>query len=673
MMDGVSQSSTRSSVSPNPPLFDFEMRQTSTSPPPAPPYNPMQQSVAVSSGGKSDGEEVVESTTATPPYNTILSSESEELADSKPPPAYSAVKEPTVLKESSDSSSEKEKYENLKQELRQKFAEVTDEYKQLEDKLRSENRTLEEKMRSETHQWEEKDLELKKVHKMLDLQSQLMQEQLESVRTREEEVKNKEEQLATTKGDFESRESALSEIEQKHSERERAVQCREVTVARLAKQNDGLMRLKKASTREISTETDQQPPPLPPQPLSKPGRSTATQTAPDVKNQTTSMDENILMEQTTSLHSSISLRKLQQLAEEAQGKSEHATAMWTTIKRKEGMLKEWEATLRGKESAVAEAEKRIAESTKVIQDINELSEVLVKAANAAESKLLDELDERLSRRLHHRERKVLMRDTSLASPQAIADQISALEAWEHELESIRTSLHQNSLQVKRILSNIIPNIITTTPPCSEDELRARETAMRDKETRWSTFLRREIEHRSLEAQRFDVLERLKDVCTKEEEMSSLQVRLNEEMVAVSSREVAVRRIEDEAARVLSRMDKISGMRIEIEKRESLTVEAEASNRQRTLHLEREFDRLRQRHELLREKEKSFEKRVEIELDLVRKSGHHHVRRSESSSLIPCHSVSPDPTLPQPDQLESAVLSITSMLDNYVKEKSVGKQ
>eukprot|EP01059_Diplonema_ambulator_P020028 TRINITY_DN33719_c0_g1_i1.p1 TRINITY_DN33719_c0_g1~~TRINITY_DN33719_c0_g1_i1.p1 ORF type:complete len:638 (+),score=267.37 TRINITY_DN33719_c0_g1_i1:85-1998(+) len=629
---------SRASVSPNPPFFDFDcVRQTSTTPPPAPgPYNPLP-------GGLG--------------YGGVNSPKTFERHPPPPP-----------IPHDTEAPSERERYELLQAELKEKFIKVQHEYADLEANLKADyaaheaklNNLLEEQKREsqdlllqKEKEWYQKDEELRQLHKMMALQQQLMEEQLESIKAKERELHAKEAEMKARLEEqrysprrvrldqeatlLHEKVAQIEALEQRLIDKEKTFKDREITIARLEKQNVGFKRMQRAVQSTIGTSTDV---------------ATADRHAQCTA---TTCDASTCTEEEDGWVNDVSKITLRE--REAEDRYSHAEAMWTSAKRREAMLKDWEEKLQEKETIVMQKECEYGHIEQTHERVLGMTEILVKAAAAAESKLVDELDERLTRRLHAREKQVLMR--TQVTQQSIKEDQAALELWEKELEGVRTMLHEKAQQIKQVLGVSTAEVVFT----SEEDLKAREAAMREKETRWAAFLRREIEHRSLEAQRFDLGERVKEVSRRERELDGRQMKLNEEKVRVSTREVEAKRIEDEAARVIQRLDTVHGLRTKAETEMREVKEKEALNEIKSQQIEKEYAKMRQRWDLLREKEKRFELRLQLERQ--------QVPTPAPSPAGTLHMSTPLPQTPAPraSNLENAVYSITNMLDSLARSSS----
>eukprot|EP00755_Sulcionema_specki_P018764 Sspe_Gene.67699::Locus_39946_Transcript_1_1_Confidence_1.000_Length_1843::g.67699::m.67699 len=521
------------------------------------------------------------------------------------------------------------RYEALQRDLQAKFDRVQAEYHQLEAHLRAEYREKEANLQSALREqeaasrkameerervWNAKEEDLKQVHRALEVQNSLMQEQLQATHMREKEVEARERELAARPGRRE--EVSLSALEQKLRDKERAIEEREVTVVRLERQMKGMQRLRQAVMHDV-------------------GVSVHPNCA-DKGEQATPEHESI----STSCDGDTPLRSLVSREKAAEDKECHANALWASAKRREGMLREWEATLRQRETsmasmgaeearqrshieqleqAVAQREREVVRcerrSHEVASEQRAAAVALKKAAEACLTRLSEMNEERLVRCLHARERRTLLRTTTVSDDE-MKDRVATLAALEKELEEMRESMHRKAESVNLIVAQALESNSRQMSPTRgvdphshhEADLRARENVVSDKEARWHSFLARETsDHRSLEAQRFGIAEQLLEVDRRMAALRDKEGALAAEAQRIRDREVAAKRMEEEAARVLGRLEEMHSLRKAVEARVLDAEVKEAHVKKMEQSLDDEAKRLCRRWDVLRAKEKRLEK------------------------------------------------------------------
>eukprot|EP00659_Diplonema_papillatum_P015657 gene15657-23901_t len=686
----------RQSISPNPRRFDVvDARQVSPTPPPPPaPYSPIIVRGGADSLGGIDSDELSPAHGRRALLLELALPAHSPPTQGMPPQAPASPLKTAELGERAarfEAREEKMKYVALQADLKRKFEKIQDEYRGLEAELRADcaERVIRAMAGGETGTADHarKDAELRQLHRMLETQHNLMQEQLRSVEQREADLAAKEAALLRTDDppplDDPSAPSP-SDRERQLEIRERTVADRELTAARLERQLRGLQRMRKAAAADAACQAG--------------GAAAAADAAAQTEDE-----------------GGVDLQGAAERHEAAAQQLGHAEAMWAAAQRKEKMLGDWEEGL-------AEREKEVISAVEGRKYLKEAAVALMQAACLAESRVTNELDERLVRRLHQRERLTLLRSEDAAA-QSLAEQKKALESWEHELELSRTNLHQTALLVRNKVLQLTPDgndptlrhllgrfddfpdrggsaatgismegslalVSAKNPgdrvaevkytPALEEELRAREQALLDREAQWSVFLNREVHaHGSLEAQRFDANERLREVERREAEMEEKQRRLNEDVVRVGEREIAAQRAEDEAAKVLARLDNLHCQRQRVEQREKRAEGEAAAVAAKARQVQRERDRLEERGQLLRDREKRLEHRLTLEAQ-----GHRRLPAKDpppGEALVPRSPLSPItlfPTTPanallaakpqkppKSGNLEEAVYSFTSMLDS----------
>ena len=579
-------------------------------------------------------------------------------------------------------------YDRLQRELKEKFAILQREYADREAAMRQDFmdkvQTLQEALSNQEAQhkaaagdraaeWARKEADMRQLHEVVTVQQTLMEEQLQALKRREESALR----LEGKQGDaLRAREAELAALEQALADKERSVQEREMTAAHMEKQQAGLQRLlQKASFMTVAAvNTD---------------LSFAAQTTDCLaRNEEAGFSRCVGTDNAATCAAFAArgvlaeaaaqtcageldegcdgdLAAMRAMAAELDAKKSRAEAMWTSARRREQMLGEWEARLAAREEQSRGAGEHL-------QRLGELAERLAVAVKAAEVKLLDQYEECLARKMHRKEKASLMYPSQRAAAAAAAGELQnfastssrglvcagggagggggslgfdqqqrceELALWEREMLSLRDSLHEMCILVKNALhARPGPSVdgaaapgsptsasavaaaaaaaATTAPPplgggaatlllSSEQEVRARALALQDKEARFDEFLRKEVDTRSLEAQKFEAAERQRALNRQERELEDRQQAVNESVVRVSQREVKARQLEQEASKVITRLDASHRMKAALERKQDEIRTAEAVVAQRSHQAEREFDKMRQRWELLRDRERRF--------------------------------------------------------------------
>ena len=676
-----------------PPQSEPPLRQVSTTPPPAPgPYIPTGQA-----GGTTTTNTFASTALTYPSHNTTpnttfsnnsapsSSFASNRGSESSPPPPPPPPPAPPVAQTQRTTQQD---YESLQRSLKAKFDKVQAEYELREAGLIqsvAEVTAERDALRGKQKAWGKKDADMKSLHEVIAVQQALMEEQLESLRRREENAAKLEAKLDETHS---RREEDLTKGENTLAAREKALQHREITAARLEKQHQGLQRQNAKKTAACNTTASYSCKLRDASGVAKDGTQMVANfscnTTDDPQFMASFRSEIGCQADCIELDSGGSLREFVEKGEAFQQLKQRAESLWTSGKRREAMLDAREAEISAREQNSG------ALFTKY-ETLSELSSNLYKAVASAETKLADLHTQNLSARLHHREKTTLLApadpySTPIISPLFATDKTAELTMYEGELLALRGSLHEMCVLVKTALRNTEDE--DTYPPrtpllTTEEELRAENRVLVEKERRFDAFLMREIERRSLEAQKFDVSERTRALQRREAELEEKQAGMNETLVKIGQREVQATRLEEEATGIIKRLDITHQHRAAVEQQETRIDSDKIGLEYRAKQIDKQYETMKKRFDLLRERERRFEERIAQGepqlLDWIHAEEGRGVVLGASSTMMQ-HPATPSPSpflkrraLNLEEEEESALHTCTSSVMESRKSRKVRVQ